>query len=536
MINMKIIICDNYSEMSKTAAKIVADQVNANPESILGLATGSTPIGMYSELADMNKSGKVDFAKVKSFNLDEYYPIADDNPQSYHYFMNENLFSKINIDKKNTHLLDGMCKDTDAECNRFEKMIEESGGIDLQILGIGQNGHIGFNEPSDVLSSRTHLTDLTENTIEANARFFDNISEVPTKALTMGIGTILCAKKIILLANGKNKHDAVSKLLNSNISTDNPASMLKVHPDVTLICDKEAYSNDRIGIDIGGTEIKFGVLNDKNELIFKTAVPTNCESEEKLIEGIADECKKLMHDFAITGVGIGTPGIIRNGAVSAVNLPLKNTHLREKLNDILNTPVALSNDANCAALAESECGAGKECSNLIMISLGTGIGGGIIIDGKIYEGTGAAGEIGHMVTERGGRKCPCGRCGCWEQYASVTALIKNAVSAAEKAPDSELYKLYRENGKLNGKLIFKALGDGCPTAKTVFDEYISTLAVGISDLINIFAPDMIVLSGGITNSGDMLLEPLRKALITDVPIEISKLKGDAGTVGAALLV
>ena len=242
---MKIIVCDNYDEMSKAAAKIVAEQVKTNPNSVLGLATGSTPIGMYGELAEMNKRGEIDFKTIRTFNLDEYYPISADNDQSYRYFMNENLFSKINIDISNTHILNGLCEDTTAECENFEKLIEQNGGIDLQVLGIGQNGHIGFNEPSENLNSRTHLTDLTENTIQANSRFFDDISDVPTQALTMGMGTILKARKIILLAGGKNKHNAVASLLTSSISTEMPASMLKVHNDVTLICDREGVFRER---------------------------------------------------------------------------------------------------------------------------------------------------------------------------------------------------------------------------------------------------------------------------------------------------
>ena len=238
---MNIIVCDNYDELSESAAKIVAEQVNEKADCVLGLATGSTPVGMYSVLAEKNKAGEVDFSRVKAVNLDEYYPISPDNPQSYHYFMKENLFSKINIDMANTHILDGRCKDAEAECERFERLIDSLGGIDFQILGIGQNGHIGFNEPDSSLNSRTHLTKLTENTISANSRFFDDISEVPTMALTMGIGTILAARKIILLANGAAKRDAVSELLDNSITTESPASMLKVHKNVTLICDREAY-------------------------------------------------------------------------------------------------------------------------------------------------------------------------------------------------------------------------------------------------------------------------------------------------------
>lgn len=240
---MKLIICENYDEISEKAAELIAETVKKDPKCTLGLATGSTPIGTYERLAEMNRRGEVDFEGIKSFNLDEYYPISPKNPQSYRFFMDERLFSKININMENTHILNGMCKDAETECDAFEKMIEENGGIDLQLLGIGQNGHIGFNEPDEKLDSKTHLTRLTESTINANSRFFSDTEEVPTMALTMGIGTILRARKIIILANGRNKSEAVRALLDSKISTENPASMLKVHADVTLICDKEAFGD-----------------------------------------------------------------------------------------------------------------------------------------------------------------------------------------------------------------------------------------------------------------------------------------------------
>ena len=239
---MRLLKCENYTELSLKAAQIVAGQITLNPQSVLGLATGSTPVGMYNELVKMYNEKRVDFSDIRTFNLDEYYPISADNPQSYHYFMEEDLFSKINIKKENTHILDGKCSDTFAECDNFEKLIAQNGGIDLQILGIGQNGHIGFNEPAENLNLLTHLTSLTESTVRANSRFFDDISDVPTKALTMGIGTILKARKIIILANGGGKKEAVKALLTDSITTDVPASMLKVHSDVTLICDKEALS------------------------------------------------------------------------------------------------------------------------------------------------------------------------------------------------------------------------------------------------------------------------------------------------------
>ena len=234
---MKKIICKNYEEMSKAAAKIVEAQVILKPNSILGLATGSSPVGMYKELI----ASGTDFSEVTTFNLDEYYPILRTNDQSYYYFMNENLFSKINIDKSRTHVPNGEAKDAQKECEEYDKNIDAHGGIDLQILGIGQNGHIAFNEPGENLYAGTHVTGLTQNTIEANSRFFNDISEVPTQALTMGIASILKSRRIIIMANGKNKHDAVAKLLTDEITTSNPATMLKVHSDVTLICDKEAY-------------------------------------------------------------------------------------------------------------------------------------------------------------------------------------------------------------------------------------------------------------------------------------------------------
>ncbi len=239
---MKVIVCENYQEMSSTAARLVAEQVTKNKQSVIGLATGSTPIGTYQVLSEMNKRGEVDFADVVTFNLDEYYPISPSNSQSYRYFMNENLFNKINVDISKTHVLSGECDNIEEECERFERMIKEAGGIDLQILGIGENGHIGFNEPEEYLHLKTHLTDLTQNTIDVNSRFFEKIEDVPTQAITMGIGTILAARKIIILANGKKKSNIISKLLKGKISTSNPASLLHLHDDVVLICDKDAYS------------------------------------------------------------------------------------------------------------------------------------------------------------------------------------------------------------------------------------------------------------------------------------------------------
>ena len=244
-----------------------------------------------------------------------------------------------------------------------------------------------------------------------------------------------------------------------------------------------------------------------------------------------------MQEYYISGVGIGTPGIIRDGKVNAVNIPFKDLDLNAAVEKRLNVPVKVSNDANCAALGEAICGSGNAARNLIMVSLGTGIGGGIIINNKIYEGKGSAGEIGHFSIDMNGRECPCGMKGCFEQYASAAALVSSAEKAAAQNVDSVLYRLYSDNkNKLNGKLFFKAVADGCDVAKSVLDKYIKYLSVGLSGIISIFDPDMIVLSGGITNVGDALLTPLKAAVHSDTEITVSKLKGDAGTIGAALLV
>ncbi|MBO7148492.1 MAG: glucosamine-6-phosphate deaminase [Clostridia bacterium] len=238
---MRIIICENYEELSEKGAEFFKAQVTLKPDSVLGLATGGTPVGLYKKLIEYNKNGSLDFSRVTSFNLDEYYPIAPDNDQSYRYFMNENLFDHVNIDKTRTYVPDGLAKDPEAQCKAYEALLEEKGPVDIQLLGIGRNGHIGFNEPDEKLNAVTHITGLTESTVEANARFFADISQVPTKALTMGIGTILKSKKIVMLISGKEKHEVLSELLNDDITTKNPATLLKVHPDVVIICDKAAY-------------------------------------------------------------------------------------------------------------------------------------------------------------------------------------------------------------------------------------------------------------------------------------------------------
>ena len=238
---MRLIVCDNQQEIANVGADMIAEVVVANPTAVLGLATGSTPVPMYQELIRRYEAGKLDFSSVRSVNLDEYYPLAPDNDQSYRYFMNHQLFDHINIDKNNTNVPDGLAADPAAACKAYEGIIRDLGGIDIQVLGIGGNGHIGFNEPAEALDPLTHLTDLTESTIRANSRFFESEADVPRRAMTMGMGSILHARKIVLIACGKNKHAAVELLKGDKITPQCPASLLKLHNDVTIICDKEAF-------------------------------------------------------------------------------------------------------------------------------------------------------------------------------------------------------------------------------------------------------------------------------------------------------
>ncbi len=240
---MKIIIEKDYDGLSKKTAEIIKEEINRKPNLILGLATGSTPVGTYEELIKMHKEENLDFSKVTTFNLDEYIGLSPEHPNSYHIYMEENLFNHINIEKENTHVPNGEAEDIEEYCKNYDKGIEELGGIDLQILGIGENGHIAFNEPAEELTLGTHVTGLTESTINANSRFFDSIEEVPKTAITMGLGSIMKAKKIILLASGKNKAQVIKELLKEEYTTTSiPATMLLLHPDVTVILDEEAAS------------------------------------------------------------------------------------------------------------------------------------------------------------------------------------------------------------------------------------------------------------------------------------------------------
>ena len=220
----------------------MAEEVKKKPEIILGLATGGTPVGMYKELIRMCDNKEVDFSKATTVNLDEYIGLSGEHNQSYRYFMNSNLFNHINIDKAKTFVPNGQAPDIEAECKSYDARIRELGGIDLQLLGLGSNGHVAFNEPDTFLTVGSHETKLTQSTIEANARFFDSMDEVPKTAITMGIGGIMQAKKILVIANGEGKADVVEKLMNGKITTEVPASMLQMHRDVTIIVDEAAAS------------------------------------------------------------------------------------------------------------------------------------------------------------------------------------------------------------------------------------------------------------------------------------------------------
>ncbi|MFJ9502029.1 glucosamine-6-phosphate deaminase [Brevibacillus centrosporus] len=239
---MKLVIVKDYNDMSKQAAKLIAEEVTRNPKTVLGLATGGTPVGMYRELVSLHQQDGVDFSQAQSFNLDEYVGLPSLHPQSYRTYMNENLFAHINLPAEKTHVPQGDAEDLEAECKRYEQAIAQAGGIDIQVLGIGNNGHIGFNEPGSTKDTTTRVVALTQSTMEANARYFDSIQEVPTQAVSMGIQTILGAKKIILLASGEAKAQAVSQMLEGELTADVPASLLQLHPDVTVIVDEEAAS------------------------------------------------------------------------------------------------------------------------------------------------------------------------------------------------------------------------------------------------------------------------------------------------------
>lgn len=239
---MNICKAKDYKDMSRKAANIISAQVIMKPDCVLGLATGSSPIGTYAQLIEWYKKGDLDFSQVTSVNLDEYKGLGPDNDQSYRYFMNTNLFNHINIDKTRTFVPNGLEADSEKACKEYNETIERVGGIDLQLLGLGHNGHIGFNEPADSFARFTHCIDLTESTIEANKRFFESEADVPRQAYTMGIGNIMSAKKIVVVVSGKDKAKILKKVVYGPITPQVPASILQLHPDVVIVADEDAMS------------------------------------------------------------------------------------------------------------------------------------------------------------------------------------------------------------------------------------------------------------------------------------------------------
>ena len=237
---MEVVVKETYDEMSKLAGQIIADVFRKKPRGVLGLATGSTPLGTYKELIRLNKEEGLDFSQVVTFNLDEYVGLPPDHGQSYRYFMNQQLFNHININPKNTYVPDGMAKDPHAFCEWYEKRIVDHGGIDIQVLGIGSNGHIAFNEPGSSLGSRTRVKTLTAETRKDNARFFDRMDEVPKYAITMGIGTIMEAHELIMLANGESKADAIAETVEGPITAMVPSTIVQLHRQATIIVDRPA--------------------------------------------------------------------------------------------------------------------------------------------------------------------------------------------------------------------------------------------------------------------------------------------------------
>ncbi len=240
---MEVIIKNNYQEMSLLAAKYLLDTVKGKSDAVIGLPTGSTPLGMYSAVVEEYKKNTISFQNVKTFNLDEYIGLSKTDENSYYYFMNTNLFSHIDIKKENIHIPDGMTGNVKQECTNYENKVRQAGSMDILFLGIGKNGHIGFNEPGDFFEPYTHEVKLEQNTINANSRFFESMHDVPTTAITMGIKTILSAKKIVLLAEGESKAEAVAKMVNGKITPQLPASILQLHDNITVIIDKKAAGN-----------------------------------------------------------------------------------------------------------------------------------------------------------------------------------------------------------------------------------------------------------------------------------------------------
>lgn len=239
---MKIYSAQDYQSMSRKAANILSAHVILKPDSVLGLATGSTPIGMYKQLIEWYNKGDIDFSQVHTVNLDEYLGLAPTHDQSYRYFMQANLFDHVNVPPENTNVPNGLAPDPEAECARYNQVIADLGGIDVQVLGMGHNGHIGFNEPEEAFELETHVVDLTDNTIDANARFFASRDEVPRQAITMGIKSIMQARHILVVVSGTDKAEIVKKAFFGPVTPKVPASILQMHPHVSLVADEAALS------------------------------------------------------------------------------------------------------------------------------------------------------------------------------------------------------------------------------------------------------------------------------------------------------
>ncbi len=239
---MRIVACKNYEDMSRKAASLIAAQVVLKPDCVLGLATGGSPVGTYQQLIKWYEKGDLDFSRVRSVNLDEYVGLDESSDQSYVYFMRDNLFDHVNIDLNNTNVPCGVNPNAEEECARYDEVIRNYGGIDLQLLGMGPNGHIGFNEPDDHFPMGTHKVELTDATIQANKRFFEKEEDVPRYAYTMGVGSIMAAKRIVMVVSGKGKAEIVKKAFAGPVCPEVPASILQLHPDFVLVADEDALS------------------------------------------------------------------------------------------------------------------------------------------------------------------------------------------------------------------------------------------------------------------------------------------------------
>ena len=239
---MEVIVKKNYEEMSRAAATLFAAEIMENPKTILGMATGSTPVGLYKELVKMYEAGDLDFSQVTTFNLDEYIGLAPEHDQSYHYFMNDNLFNHVNINKENVHVPDGVGFEAGEAGKAYEELMAKTGQVEIQLLGLGCNGHIGFNEPGAAFEKETHCVDLTESTIQANKRFFEKVEDVPTQAYTMGIKNIMQARKVLLIVSGEGKAEILDQVLYGPVTPQVPASILQLHNDLTVVADEAAMS------------------------------------------------------------------------------------------------------------------------------------------------------------------------------------------------------------------------------------------------------------------------------------------------------